>query len=235
MEKVDSFRKHTPDLWTLDGDWQESAMRRRMTVMRTAEGSLVVHNAMKVPDQYLAELAGMGRVAAIVIPNFFHDSEAPWFASRFPGVPVFAPSRLVPKTKKRCSGVPVESIESFSRQVFAASVRGIPVPGQRWLDEAWFYHPASESLVVCDLAFNMREHQFHGIERVLMRWNRVGCGFGPSRLATSVFIRDHSAFASAVQVVAGLKLSRIIVNHGAVIEDGAMEAFRAAFAGFLPP
>jgi hypothetical protein len=205
-----------------------------MTVMRTPQGGLVIHNAMRVPEPHLKELAELGKVVAIVIPNIFHDSDAPWFAAQYPGVPVFAPHRVLQKTRRRCPGTEVHSLEeSFAAQVFSDSVRSIQVPGQRWLDETWFYHVPSESLVLCDLAFNMSEDQFNGVERVLMRWNRVGRGFGPSRLATSVFIRDHAAFGAAMRGVASLEFSRIIVSHGSIIESGAAESFRIGFAEFL--
>lgn len=230
MEKVDQFVKHSESLWTLEGDWQESPLRRRMTILKAANGSLVVHSAMALPEPYLAEINLFGAVEAIVIPNSFHDSEAPWFAQRFPQAQVFAPKSCLKKAMKSCRRERIFALETdWATTPWVNDVIVIPIPGLRWLSESFLFHKASRTLVVCDLAFNMRLDAFKGIERAFMRWNRVGQGFGPSRLASSVFTRDPETAKAAFESILQYDFDRVVVSHGQIIETGGKAAFQAAF------
>ena len=99
-EKTDSFVKHDPTLWTLDADWQGTSFRRRMTVMKTLSGGLVIHSAIDLPDHQWQELEALGNVEAIIIPNYFHGSEASTYAEKFPTATVFVPSGLLKKIQR---------------------------------------------------------------------------------------------------------------------------------------
>jgi hypothetical protein len=230
MEKVDSFIQHSPTLWTLAGDWEESSFRRRMTVMKTSQGGLVIHSAMALPDSHRRELDQFGPVKAIIIPNSFHASEARWYSERYPEAKIFAPESILEKTKTRCVNAQVLATEtSWNSHPWASDIDCIPIEGLRLVAESFFVHCDSQTLVICDMAFNMKESDFQGMERTLMRLNRVGQGFGPSRLATSLFTKNKGIARESYKKVSEMKFDRIIVNHGDIIEKGGHEAFVAAF------
>jgi len=230
MEKVDQFTKHTPTLWTLSGDWEKTAFRRRMTLMKCEDGSVVVHSAMALPEGHLKELKDFGRIAAIVIPNYFHDSEAPWFSERFPEAQIYAPSSLLEKTQSRCPKAKVLSLEQdWNQSPWAQEILCLPIHGLRLVAESFLLHKHSRTLVICDMAFNMNPLAFGPIERILMGWNRVGRGFGPSRLATTYFMKDKKAAWASLQQISKLDFDRIVVNHGDIVETNGHEIYRQAY------
>jgi len=234
VEKTDPFIQHSDTLWTLTADWQETAFRRRMTVMKTASGGLVIHSAVDLPEEQWRELAAMGPVEAIVIPNFFHDSEAPSYANRFPDAVVFAPESIIEKTRSRCPRSKVLSLEQdWASSPWSKDIECIPIQGLRVVAESVFLHRESRTLVLCDMAFNMDPARFSPVERVLMRWNRIGLGFGPSRLATSFFIKDKGLAGRSFQRISALDFDRVVVNHGDIVESGGRNAFLRAFQPFI--
>lgn len=230
MEKVDSFIQHHSALWTLAGDWEGTAFRRRMTVMKTSAGGLILHSAIALPEERLKELDQFGKVEAIVVPNYFHDFDASWFSDRYPEAKVFAPQTVVKKVQARCQKMQVLALESdWSETPWAKEIHCIPIDGLRLVAESFFVHGASGTLVICDMAFNMKESAFKGAQKFFMRLNRIGRGFGPSRLATHVFTKDRERAKKSYQEVLRFPFERVIVSHGEVIEQGGHELFAAAF------
>ena len=230
MEKVDSFIQHHPTLWTLAGDWEGTAFRRRMTVMKTSADGLILHSAIALPEERLRELEQFGKVEAIVVPNYFHDSDASWFSDRYPDAKVFASTTVVKKVQARCQKTQVLALESaWSEAPWAKEIHCIPIEGLRLVAESFFVHAPSETLVICDMAFNMKESAFKGAQKFFMRLNRIGRGFGPSRLATHVFTKDRERAKKSYQEVLRFPFERVIVSHGEVIEQGGHELFAAAF------
>jgi hypothetical protein len=205
-----------------------------MTVIKTTQGGLVIHSAIELPEAQWKELESLGPVEAVVIPNCFHDSEAPVYAKRFPAAEVFAPESLLTKTRARCPKSKVRNLErEWNSSPWGKEITCIPIQGLRLAGESLFFHPASRTLVICDMAFNMNPDKFKGFERRLMRWNRIGLGFGPSRLATSFFIKNKKLAGESFSQIAVLDFDRVIVNHGDIIGTGGKLAFSAAFHLFL--
>ena len=234
LEKTDSFIKHTETLWTLTADWQETAFRRRMTVMKSSSGGLVIHSAIDLPEDQWRELQSLGTVEAIVVPNFFHDSEAPVYARRFPNAWVFAPGSIIEKTKTRCPGSRVLSLEEdWSSSPWAKEIECIPIEGLRIVAESAFLHLDSRTLILCDMAFNMNPARFGSFERTLMKWNRIGLGFGPSRLATSFFIKNMELAGRAFTRISKLDFDRIIMNHGHIIEGDGKACVADSFGTWM--
>ena len=234
IEKTDDFIKHTDNLWTLTADWQDTPFRRRMTVMKNSRGGLIIHSAIDLPDAQWRELEAFGPIEAIVIPNTFHDSEAPIYANRFPSAEVFAPQAILKKTQSRCPKSKVLcSEEEWNSSRHGEEIVCIPIEGVRIAAESVFIHTLSSTLVICDMAFNMDPSKFTGFEKSLMKWNRIGSGFGPSRLAEHFFIRDKALASRSFQKIAGHPFERIIVNHGEIIENDAKAQFLNGFRDFI--
>ena len=234
MEKTDTFIQHTAELWTLDADWQETAFRRRMTVIKTSDGGLVIHSAIDLPEHQWKELESFGPVEAIVIPNFFHDSEAPIYAKRFPGAEVFAPESILEKTKSRCPTSQVRCLErDWNESIWGKELHCIPIQGLRVAAESAILHRSSGTLILCDMAFNMNPDRFAPFERIIMGWNRVGKGFGPSRLATSFFIKDRKLAGQSFKEISELNFDRVIVNHGDIIVSGGKSEYCKGFVPFM--
>ena len=92
-----------------------------------------------------------------------------------------------------------------------------------------FFHAASRTLLLTDLAFNFR-HCEQLWMRLFMRINGAYGRFGPSRLMRSM-IKDKGALRGSLDRILAWNFDRVIVTHGELLESGGREALRAAFDG----
>ncbi len=78
---------------TVVGDLKMPLMHlpRRMTVVRSISGELVIFSAIALGQAEMAELEAFGRPAFLVVPSERHRLDAPAYATRYPGMTVVAP------------------------------------------------------------------------------------------------------------------------------------------------
>ena len=211
-------RELAPDLWEIRGEWA-NAFGRRMTVIRLGR-QLAVHNAFELDEAELRWLEGLGEVAWIIAPNSFHCSDAPWMARRFPAAKLYVPASKIPSFSAQGLS-PLDVNREFP---LMQGLKCIPMRGTR-IAEAAFLHEPSRTLVLCDLAFHMKD-EFSGLERLFMRWNRVGVRFGPTKLTRLLFTRSKAELVASYEALLALDFDRVVVNHGEVLETGGKAALR---------
>ena len=105
----------------------------------------------------------------------------------------------------------------------AIAVAGIPM-----LDELVLLHRATRTLVVTDIAFNVR-HSDSWLTRAFMRINSAYGRFGPSRMLR-LSIRDKSALRKSIDRILEWDFDRVIVTHGDVLESGGQDSLRLGYA-----
>ena len=213
-------RQLADDLWELTGTWKNK-FGRRMTVVRSVDGSIVVHNAFQLLPADLQWLRDQGQVRAIVAPNTFHCSDAGWMKRQFPAAELF-----VPAAKTECFRQLGLQVSDTARFPNLCGLKAIPMRGTR-MQETAFLHTSSRTLILCDLAFNMPP-VFTGLAKWFMNWNKVGVRFGPSRLTRLAFATDRTALLDSYQALLREDFDRVIVNHGDVLESGGREKLRQA-------
>ena len=108
----------------------------------------------------------------------------------------------------------------------------LPVQGLRIAGEAVFLHRASRTLILTDLAFNLRVES-RGLEAAFLRWNLIDNRFGPSRIFRWIFLRDRNAFSQSIRQLLGESFDRVVVNHGQILEEDAHSVFERAFGPLL--
>ena len=70
---------------------------RRMTVVRSKSGELVIFSAIALRDPDMAELEALGRPAFLIVPSERHRLDAPGYVQRYPSITVVAPRAGVEK------------------------------------------------------------------------------------------------------------------------------------------
>jgi hypothetical protein len=98
--------------------------------------------------------------------------------------------------------------------------------------EAVLFHPASATLVVTDLAFDVVSFPM-AADRFFWRAFGVPAGLGPSRTARWTLLRDREAARPFLRRILEWPFERIVVGHGDPVERDARAAFRRAFAATL--
>lgn len=200
-----------PDVWVINGEWKNK-FARRMTILRTPAGGLIVHSAMKLKAADLDWLRQLGPVQFVVAPNKFHVSDFPWMAKHFPEAKLIAPASRAKRFAEQGLSLWRTTADEF---VFAGSeIKHLPVRGLN-IEESALFEPRSRTLVVCDLVFNMPA-VFTGLEAWLMSLNRIGGRLGPSRLARVLFTKNRRELLATVRSLADLDPAVIVPNHGEV-------------------
>ncbi len=222
IEKYDSLIQRGPNLHTLDGDWEGTKFRRRMTVIQLPGGKLLIHGAIRLRDEDYVWIDRLGRVAWIILPNAFHVSEAHHYKARYPHAKVLGSAEAVKAVSKRC---PADgTLPADWPSEIRVDVECLLLEGTRMLGEIVLFHHPSRTLVLCDAAFNMRV-KTRGFERWFFRWNRIDQRFGPSRIFRGFFSKDRAQVRASFERMLAWDFDRIIVNHGDVLETGGREEF----------
>lgn len=94
------IERHTNDLWSVSGKMRRGN-QRRMTLVRRADGTLVIHNPVALNDDQMREVEAFGKPAFIVVPNAFHRQDSFIFKKRYPSAAVLCPK----SARKRVSEV----------------------------------------------------------------------------------------------------------------------------------
>lgn len=200
----------------------------RMTVMRLADGSLLLHSPVALEPELRRELDALGPVRFAVAPNRVHHLYAGAVAQVYPQARLWVGPGLERKRPDLRfvailgDDAPAEWREEVSQTFF----RGRP-----YENEVVFLHRPSRTLILCDLAFNIGPRAA-APTRLLMKLIRSYGRFGPSKL-DPLLIRDRSAARRSLERILAWDFDRIIVAHGDVLESGGHEALRQGYSWLL--
>jgi hypothetical protein len=226
MEGYDDLVEITPEIYCLDGNWMETPFRRRMTILRLKNGGLVIHSAIQLKDDDYSKIDALGRVEYIVVPNSYHNSDARFFAARYPNAKVFVPKGAAESVRKNC---PVHGIlpEAWTPKL-REEIGCQEFDGTRGLSENVFFHRGSKTLLVTDLVFNM-QNEVSGALKVFFKLNRIYKRFGPSRIFRYGFVNQPKVAAESFHEMMHWDFDRVIMNHGEILNTGGKEALRKGF------
>ena len=197
----------------------------RMTVIRLSGGRLLLHSPLPLDAEIRAELDALGRVAYAVAPNRLHHLYAGDVVRAYPDARLWVAPGLPEKRPDLVhAGVlgdeaPVE----WRGELEQAFFRGRP-----YENEVAFFHPATRTLILCDLAFNFGPRDAWPT-RVLMSLLRSYGKLGPSRL-DPLLIRDRAAASASLERILAWDFDRVIVAHGDVQESGGYPLMRDGYA-----
>jgi hypothetical protein len=225
-----ALRPLAQDLWIADRPQRFYGLEvgTRMTVIRLADGSLLLHSPVALDTELRRELDALGPVRYAVAPNRVHHLYAGKVAEAYPGARLW----VGPGLEKKRPDLVFEGIlgdeapAEWKGQVDQTFFRGRP-----YENEVVFFHRASRTLILCDLAFNFGPRAA-APTRLLMRLLRSYGRFGPSML-DPLLIRDRVAARQSLTRILGWDFDRGVVAHGDVLESGGGEALREGYAWLL--
>jgi hypothetical protein len=206
------LEQHAENLWSLEGSMKGLPLKRRMTVARRKDGSLVIHSAVALAEPQMAELEALGKPAVLVVPSGYHRIDAPRFKARYPELTVLAPVRARKKVEER---VAVDgTYEDFAADE-VVELRTLQGTGGA---EGLMLVRSSDGLtaVVNDVIFNMDRGS--GLRQSLM-YSVFGWGPGArvSRLAKLGIVKDRGVLRRELSTLAeDPALVRLIVAHDKV-------------------
>lgn len=215
-------------LWA-QGSLPGMSLKRCMTVVRLADGKLVIHNGIALDDAQMAELERFGTPAFLIVPNGGHRLDAPAYKQRYPALRVFTPKG----SRKRVEEVvAVEGVYEDFPQSEAARLETLH--GVNETEGALIARSSDGTTVVLnDCMFNMdRKRDPLGFFFTTV----MGSAPGPrvSRLAKLMFVKDKKALRADFERYAELpNLVRVIVAHEKVASGADARASLLQAATYL--
>ena len=225
-----SLRKLAEALWVADRPQRFYGLEvgTRMTVMRLADGSLLLHSPVELDAGLRRGLDAIGPVRFAVAPNRVHHLYAGKVAEAYPGARLWVGPGL---ERKRPDLVFADVLGDEAPAEWKGQVDQVFFRGRPYENEVVFCHRASRTLILCDLAFNFGPRAA-AATRLLMRLIRSYGRFGPSKL-DPLLIRDRRAARESLERILAWDFDRVVVAHGDVLESGGHEALRRGYAWLL--
>jgi hypothetical protein len=217
------LEKLEPNLWRVQGSLPGMSLQRVMTLARLGDGRLVIHSAIALDENEVAEVERWGRPAILVVPNAHHRLDAPGYKTRYPDLMVLCPRSA---TRRVADVVAVDGdLSAFPRD---EAIRCEYLDGTGSGEGVLLVrHADGASLVLNDAVFNM-PHLPGVIGWLLKNVTRSSGGPTVSRIARWLLIKDNARFREhLLRLAATPDLKRIIVSHHEMIEEDPAGTLRA--------
>src|SRR5262249_41002163 len=200
-------RNLASNLWVIDRPFKLPYVGvdigTRMTCIRLPDGRLFLHSPVKLGPVLRNSMDALGEVRAVVAPNKLHHLFLAEYITSYPRAIVYAAPRL---TKKR-PDLPFngelgdEPQTEWRGQIEQHLFRGAPP-----LNEVVFFHPATRTLILTDLAFNIPKEAAKRSPLFYWLWD-VG-RFGPHRFVRLRAIQDRQAARSSAEKILSWNFDR---------------------------
>ncbi len=228
---MDGWTQKHSSLWHADGEvrvFPAVWMPVRSTAVRLDSGDIWVHAPIDFEPQAVRSLQGLGEVKYLTAPSGFHHLYLERAQQHFPNAEIWAPPLVDVKqpTLQGARHLSASAPPPWSDEIETLAIEGMPKV-QEWV----FFHRASQSLIVTDLVFNLKETRGWMTPIFLTLFGTRG-RFAQSRLFKS-FIRHPEAYDASLSKLLQWPFQRVIMAHGEVVEGGDMRDAMARVLGKL--
>jgi hypothetical protein len=205
-------------------------LRARTSVLRLDDGRLLVHGAAPPTDGLLKRMAELGEVSWLFVPNCFHHLGTPAAAAAFSGAKVVGPKSAAARNPALRIDVEIGD-PRFTEALPELAL--FPLDGVPFLDETLLYHRPTETLFGADVVLHADEND-HWSWRFAARL--TGC-FKRVRVSPDVRkkVVDKAAASRSLRALEAVPIKRLVIGHGAVIDDAPLaqllEAWRLEGVG----
>ena len=193
-------------------------MGRVVTLIRLHSGKLIIHSTAKFTPEDISEIREFGDPAWLIEATNFHDTYAKDGREAFPQLPYFVPPGFKFDKSLGCKSIDSLPVE-WGGEIDVICIEGMPK-----VQEHVVYHRPSKTLIVADLLFNIAPDAGWWTHSFLRATAGIQVYPGMSRLFRH-FIKNRTAFAQSMQIIAALDFDRIVVAHGNPIVDNAKSTF----------
>ena len=183
-----------------------------MVVVANEQSELLLYSPTPLDDRTQAAIVAVGCVRWIVSPNPLHGHFVSRYRQIYPSADYVTP--ITP------SQVPIEQWRPWFDPM--------RVETRDDYAEICGYHRASRTLILSDLAFNVRSANKR--TRAVLGLNGAWQQFTPTRLQRLLVMKNHAALQTFYRWAMNHDFSQISVSHGAMVSNEASDAFTQAFA-----
>lgn len=201
-----------------------------MTVVRLANGDLLLHSPCGASNDLLHDIDNLGRVAHVVAPNWFHDLYLREYRNLYPKATFWAPAFL----QRQQRSIVDAALDSGARPPWYDEMPHASLRGLLTFDECLFFHTATRTLIVADLLMNAAPSPS------MPALTRLGYRFFGLDGSVKVFpilqwfgIRERGSVHEAASRVFKWNPDRLIVGHGTPIQEHVATELHRAFRWLL--
>lgn len=206
----------------------------RSTLLRLADGSLLLHSPGPLSAHDFSEIAALGEVSVIFVPNREHTKFVAAARAALPRAEVHAPPSVAAGRLGGAAHRAHAAPAAGPAEPYGAGLTAVGIDGAPKLDETVLVHAASGLLVTADLVFHLVDLP-PSFGASVLRWVGSAGFFGPTALGKLLFFGDLAAMRRSVDALCELPFDAVSVCHGSPLPVGGKAALRQAFAGFPGP
>ena len=204
----------------------------RMTVIRMADGRLMLHSPCEIKPVLKQEIQALGKVAYIVAPSNFHYLHVPSAQKAFPDAKTF----ICPGVEKKKPDMLFDGVLGDStRAEWKDDLDQVLIQGSRWMREAVFFHRSSKTLILVDLVENITDTTPR-VNWVLKFWWKMVFRMWNRPLPAPEYRmgwRDRAAARVSLKRIMEWDFQRVVLAHGDLIETEAKQTVQKAWAAVL--
>lgn len=195
----------------------------RMTVIRLKDGSLFVHSPVGLDEDTRREVDALGEVVAVVAPSLFHHLHVGGWRAAYPKAHFAA----CPGLEWKRPDLAFDSVLADQPHPLWARDLGQVYLSARRENEVVFFHQPTHTLVCADALLNLSTHAVATTRFAARLMGNKAPGVG---WMEPMMIRDRKLARRQADRILAWDFDRAVLSHGAMLDSGAREAFRRAYA-----
>jgi len=223
-----SLHKLADGIWALDGNpisFLTFPYEIRSTVIDLGGGELFVHSPVQLSAAKLLK-ALPGQVTYIVSPNKLHSLFLEDWQKAFPGARLYSPPGL---SARRPSVSFYKELTDEPEGEWQGVLKQKVVRGSWFMSEVVFFHEPSGSLILGDLIENHNPQKWGWLHRAIgSSMAMLAPNGSTARNYRWTFFRRKAVREDLLEILSW-DVERVVVNHGPIVETGALDFLRNAF------
>ncbi len=215
----------TDDVWTdtRQAKFYGVECGSRMTIVKLRSGGLFVHSPVGLDDETRAQVDALGEVRAVVAPSLFHHLHVGAWMAAYPKAHFAA----CPGLEWKRPDLAWTSVLGDQPHPIWADELGQVYFSSRRENEVDFHLPRQKTFLCADALLNIGTLPGLGsrIASKLMGNHAPGVGW-----MEYIMVRNRQLARRQVDRILAWEFDKAILSHGAMVESGAHEVVRSAYA-----
>jgi hypothetical protein len=201
----------------------------RMTIIRLADGRLILHSPCEIDDAVASQILGLGSPAFLIAPGSYHYLHLQSAQIAFPDAEVW----ICPGVERKDPDLEFDWILSDRPpSAWENTLDQCLVRGNRFIWEVAFFHKPSKTLILVDLIENIGDHSSGASWKLKFWWKVVFQMWNEPKPAPEYQLgwKDRKAAKASLKRILAWDFERIIIAHGENIDRDAVAVARRAWA-----
>jgi hypothetical protein len=218
-----------PDIWLSDGPIADVVGFRyptRMAVIRLPQDELLIWSPTRLTESLRQEVEGLGDIRHLVAPNSLHHLFLAEWRQAYPEATLYAAPGL--HQRRQDLEIDVE-LSDQAPSGWCEEIDLVLVTGNRITTEAVFFHRRSRTVLFTDLLQQFPPGWFGGWRGLVARLDLMTGATPAVPRKFRVAFKDRSAARGALRRIIAWPAEKVVVAHGAPVEQGGQAFIASAF------